>query len=74
MELGEQLTWLLLVLILICLCCSYILSAFCRLSLKAFLALLTEAESKGLCWEGLTPLCPFLTSLSPLSWTSPLLP
>lgn len=60
-----------LVLILICLCCKYILFAFCKLSLKLFLTLLTEAESKGLCLEGLTPLCPLL------EWpftTSPLLP
>lgn len=69
MELGEQLTWLLLVLILICLCCRYILFAFCRFSLKLFLTLLTEAESKGLCLESLTPLCPLLPNTSPLSWS-----
>lgn len=69
-----------LVLILICLCCKYILFAFCKLSLKLFLTLLTEAESEGLCLEGLTPLCPLLTSMSVpsfLEWpftTSPLLP
>lgn len=61
MELGEQLTWLLL-------CYRYILFAFCRFALKLFLTLLTEAESKGLCLEGLTALCPFLTSMRPLSW------
>lgn len=69
MELGVQLTWLLPVLILISLCCKCILFAFCKLSLKLFLTLLTEAESKGLCLKGLTPLCPFLTSMSPLSWS-----
>lgn len=78
MELGEQLTWLLPLLILICLCCRYILSGFCKLSLKLFLTLLTEAESKGLL-GGFDSLVSFPGKYVPsfLEWTlttSPLLP
>lgn len=71
MELGEQLTWLLPVLILICLCCRYISFAFCRFSLKLFLTLLTEAESKRTMLGGFDSLVSFPDKYVPsfLEWT-----
>lgn len=68
-ELGGQLTWLLPTLILVCLCCRCVPSALCRLSLEVFLTLLRQAGSRGLCLEGLAPVCPFPTGMALLSWS-----
>lgn len=50
-ELGGQLTWLLPMLILVCLCCRYALSALCRLSFEVFLTLLRGQKAGDYAWR-----------------------